>query len=84
MLDLSDLSGVKEIEQEGPLYCSACGKDMTDPETGNSMTGCGFKLRIVDTTFPVDFVQKQMGEFVIDKEYNVCFECWLKSVGFKP
>jgi len=30
------------------------------------------------------YLQRQAGPFPIDREFNVCFECWLRSMGFKP
>lgn len=32
----------------------------------------------------VSFLNKQFGAYDINKEYNICYECWLRSLGVKP
>ena len=72
--------------------CSVCGKEVETKDGKFSLIG----LQIIvskDAIWNSDkadwdedkkqFVQKQLGNYEIGKEYNICFECWLKSMGVK-
>lgn len=66
-------------------FCAACGKDMVDPETGTLLVGVSLKLRIGDYgTFSKGFIEEQFGQYRDNTTYNICWECWLKSLGVKP
>jgi hypothetical protein len=46
---------------------------------------CFTALLDVQVNHPnIDFLKSQMGKYALGKEYNICFECWLKSMGVKP
>jgi len=80
-----------EVKDEGMVskYCARCGKNLTDPDTGASFIGVSFIL-IIDTPggYSEKFYRKQFGVYLpSDKnhvEYNICWECWMNSLGIKP
>ena len=70
--------------------CDACGKSMMD-EKGK--TTVGISLHMTNGYEGNDslererlraFLQRQSGPYALDREYEVCWECWLKSLGVKP
>jgi len=65
------------------MKCDVCSKEME--EDGASLIGISstFSAETFDT-FSVEFTQRQLGKYEINKTYNVCWECWLKSLGVKP
>ena len=70
-----------EITTEEVL-CDVCGKNMTNQRTKSSYIGLAVRISLHDGD--TEFLQKQMGGYKIGKSYNVCYECWLKSLGVKP
>jgi len=63
--------------------CGVCGKKMSDGVT----TLIGTKISFVNRTNNPHFaelVNHQFGAFDPDKEYALCYECWLLSLGFLP
>lgn len=63
--------------------CDSCGKKME--ENGHSMIGISltFKPQASDE-YSLEFCQRQMGKYQLGKTYEVCWECWLKSMNVKP
>lgn len=69
--------------------CDACGKSMTfdnGSETGLTVIGISLQLNVKETSQPgyKAFIQKQLGPYLPDHNYNVCWECWLRSIGVVP
>ena len=66
------------------IKCSCCGKGL-ETKHGDTLTGASFNINIKDnTTFSKEFVKKQLGPYKEKFNYNLCFECWFKSMGIKP
>ena len=66
-------------------FCAACGKDMIDPKTGTLLVGVSLELNINDhLVSSKGFIKKQFGKYQDNIVYNICWECWLKSLGVKP
>lgn len=73
----------KKVNKMKNLKCSACGKEVES--NGKSFIGITIKITYEDNKeFPIEFIQKQMGKYKVNKQYNICWECWLKSMGVKP
>ena len=64
------------------FYCAACEKCMT-PENGASMIGVSLQIYGDEDEKFNEFLQKQLGKFKINHTYNICYECWLTSLGVK-
>lgn len=67
-----------------PIYCDVCNKNMVDKN--------GARVEAVNLIFTIDttngiiskeFLQKQLGPYEINREYHICIECWIKSLGIK-
>lgn len=71
------------------MRCDVCNKDLerqpheagSGPFVMNAVIGVQISIRM-----PPDdaYMQRQMGPYSHNKEYNVCYECWLRSMGVKP
>ena len=68
-----------------PVFCSACGKNMQNPRTGANTIGVSLNFRI-DKEEDQVFVEHLMSPYKLDplKIFNICYGCWLKSLGIKP
>lgn len=66
------------------MKCDVCLKEMTSP-TGETVIGISLSLysKANDIEYN-DFLKKQFGKYELDRSYNVCGECWLKSLGIRP
>ena len=67
------------------MKCNMCGKEMTSPDdfTMRGMTihiSAGHEASEAD----VAWAQKQMGPYKLDHDYEICLECWFRSIGIKP
>jgi len=71
------------IEVVEPLLCDSCGKNMMSMELGYACIGASIKVSCL-LGAEVPFMQLQLGSYKLDKTYNVCWECYLKSLGVKP
>ena len=56
----------------------------TSAEEGMQFTGQQMTLEVKITPPTKEFIQKQLGEYSINRSYRICWECWLKSLGVKP
>ena len=65
------------------ITCDVCGKSLQNPENGSCLIGIGISVN-AETEASKDYYQKQLGKYKLGKAYNICFECWLKSLGAKP
>lgn len=75
-------------QDTAPKYCDKCGKCVTDLKTGISFVGIRFDLTIGDWHgLSGKFLRKQLGVFMPPDqnhvEYDVCWECWMKSFGIR-
>jgi hypothetical protein len=66
------------------MVCCRCGKNMIDPETGNAFIGVAANIRSNSEGFSSDFIKKQAGVFQLDRDYYLCYECWLLHLGIVP
>jgi len=88
-MDENTSIGVDQVQQ---LLCSACGKDMVNPRNGAALVGINLSVILSANEHSHDdleFYKRQLGEYGdalgSDGSYeaNVCWECWLKSLGVK-
>ena len=63
------------------MNCGVCGKSMSDGT--RSMIGLVISFKSDDKEWQ-ELARKQFGEFDLSCEYMLCYECWLKSFGFRP
>jgi hypothetical protein len=76
------------IYAEG-IFCDVCGKDMTYHQEQNETLGWSGETSYIGVQISVsseipemkEFFQKQLGPYELNKQYNICYECWLKSLG---
>jgi hypothetical protein len=66
--------------------CSVCEKDME--EDGKTVSALVVSLRSIpigfSQEFSQEFLQKQMGEYQLNTDYYICYECLLRGLGVKP
>jgi len=55
-----------------------------NPQEKGALTGYAFSVNIQTDSPSPDFIQKQLGEYKVNKRYKICWECWFKSLGMKP
>lgn len=73
-----------------PMTCDACSKviDRLPEETEatkETWTSPGLRVVINGGGEAADaYMKRQMGPYQLNREYNVCWECWLKAMGVKP
>lgn len=58
------------------MNCDKCSKCMTT-EDGRSFVGISVQTAGIEADFPKDFVQAQLGKYIIGQSYSVCYECAL-------
>ena len=73
--------------------CSVCGKEISVPN-GNEELGIEFHWTEQNARPPVgigptpqeniEYLQRQLGSYKMNRTYNVCIECWMRSLGIKP
>jgi len=67
-----------EIKKVKEVFCSKCGKSMTDEYGGDII---GVKIRIfAGDGFQAEFIKKQLGKYEPGKDYLFCYECLLDSL----
>lgn len=69
--------------------CNICGKELSFKDKDKTYrTIIGMQATMTPdkklSKKIIVFMQKQAGKYKLGKEYNVCWECWLKSMGVKP
>jgi len=65
--------------------CDSCGHDMYDPKTNNSVTGVRIEVAVrpgEEKTAHAEF--KRIIDTFGKSDFDVCYVCWLKSLGVKP
>ncbi len=60
------------------MKCDRCEKEMT-AENDSSIIGFSITVRCENES-SLEFYQKQMGKYKLDKDYNFCFECLIDSL----
>lgn len=55
-----------------------------NPMTIGRMTGYHFQMNLKTNSPSKEFIQKQLGEYKLNHCYDICWECWFKSLGVKP
>ena len=64
--------------------CDVCGRSL---EVGDIPTLVGLQILVKHDMLSMPQGQtmaEAMSPYKVGKEYNVCFPCWLKSLGVKP
>ena len=83
------------LDQLIPRPCSVCGKDMRDYETGGAIIGIRLEVNIdgervansASAERVLNFYKDQLGVYApmltvgSPVEVEICWECWLKSMG---
>jgi len=74
----------KHVEVE--MKCDVCGRSlMYKKKDGEEIEVVGFRLNITDNILCElpDFM-KEIKDMFGKTEFNICFVCWIKSLGIKP
>lgn len=66
-----------EAPKHIPAPCAKCGKDMRAPD-GIAYIGKSLKLNINEKTL-LDFFKKQFGKYDIEKNIDICWECFIDA-----
>jgi len=69
------------------MECDVCGKNLScSSKDVSSVSMLSFSARIDTFDDPeiVNFMKHFMGQYEIDRIYNICGECTLKTFGVKP
>uniref|UniRef100_A0A6M3JWC8 Uncharacterized protein n=1 Tax=viral metagenome TaxID=1070528 RepID=A0A6M3JWC8_9ZZZZ len=54
---------------------------MTDPTTGEEVTGIAIQVfHTEDSTVEEKFMQSQLGNYKMGRDYSFCVECWIDSL----
>ena len=65
--------------------CDSCGKILEKKESGLSSTAIPIYVRTAGCSEEVAaHLQEQLGPYEINRIYQVCWECQLRSLGVKP
>lgn len=64
--------------------CCKCSKDMMDPVTGNILMGAAVNVRSDMEGFSKEFLEDQLGNYKLDTDYFLCYECWFVGMGIVP
>lgn len=75
--EISDIVVATMIKDK--VYCDVCGKCCTSDD-GFTLLGQRWELQMDES----EFVQKQLGEYKLNKAYHVCYECSFKALGVNP
>ena len=65
------------------VFCSVCSKDMTD-EDDTSIIGTSLTFSAIPGSPKIAFMEKQVAPYKLNKQYYICWGCWLRSLGVKP
>ena len=67
------------------MKCDACGRNCTDKK---GVSTFGLAISVKDTSLGISvgksFLKKLLHPYEINRVYNVCFACLLRSMGIKP
>ena len=63
------------------MKCAVCDKDFGKPPFVGISIQVGVKKNKGKN---LKAMKVSLGRYKLNKAYNVCFECWLKSLGVKP
>jgi len=78
-------SVIEQGVQDG-MRCDACGKNMTTPN--GEVYFCGVQIEVLiddDMDEPSkQWYDEQMKPYQVNRQYHVCFPCWLRSLGVRP
>ena len=70
------------------VKCDACGKELVVVGDNDATIRFVAVSINVSTDAKDELLTKaariSLGEYQLNKEYNICYECWLKSLGVKP
>ena len=74
----------KMIQRKGKEFpCDTCGKEMYNEKTDCKCAG--ISMSYYDSNKGnKKFTKRFLGDYKPNRSYNVCWECWLKSLGVKP
>lgn len=74
-------------KERRPLPCSVCGKNMVNPATKVGFIGVHLRWEVIDPEEDLAFYKRQLGVYApllgenVGFEIDVCWECWMKSLG---
>ena len=65
------------------MDCNSCGKNMTTPDEETSFIGVKIEVILDDCLDEAtkEWYIKQMKPFQVNRQYHVCFPCWLRGLG---
>lgn len=66
------------------LECGVCHKSLSEGETSIIAVSISFINSLSDDQKYNTLIRRQFGAFDPEKTYYLCYECWLRSLGFKP
>ena len=68
------------------MLCDACGKNMTMPDGGMSIIGVQINIGTSEAMdeSSLQWLIEQMAPFEVNRNYAICFPCWLRSLGVCP
>lgn len=68
------------------MLCDVCGKDMTMPNKETTLIGIQIRLVVGETADESTrrWYAEQIAPFELDRNYCICFPCWLRSLGVCP
>jgi len=71
------------------VFCDACGKCMTMPDSITTAVGMEITIhtQLSDSTESKkwnNFIDEQLGQYSGRRNFKICYECWLKSLGVIP
>ena len=61
--------------------CDVCNEELTDVEKNTTIIGVLFNISKLDKDHSET---KRIKEIFGKTEFNICYVCWLKSLGIKP
>lgn len=74
-INLSALSG-------SPIFCDSCHRKMSDDDGENALIGIALYLR-GDTDEAKEHIARLYPELDQEHNYQICWVCWLHSLGVK-
>ena len=71
------------------VYCDACGKCMTRSDSTTTLIGMEIEIQVqlsdsIETEKTNNFIDEQLGQYKGERNFKICYECWLKSLGVVP
>ena len=62
------------------VFCSKCGKCMTDSKTKSSFIGVHVGIKLEHPFYDKEFYEMQLGKYANERDWRLCWECWLDSL----